>query len=407
MAENEVHPFTSAKADGGDATLVRPSNWNANHKRGQKMTNTSGSTKNQNDLVQLDATADDSSTGIATAGALILPWVVTDATIANAAQGQHFSQGDVTIKVQGNVTRGNYLRTSATAQAAEDTGVAVGSIPPVGAIGVAKTGFVGGAGTVLAYMFGFSVAYDGGSYQSMGLQAINNAGAPNTKMDLGPADLVVFRRPNGGTYTLKSVSAVTNDTGLDNTNPNGRDQASVFGVSSWVHFYLVLAFTGVGAPVVRSRSSVTAPPTGPTLATGEVAWAYVGAIRFDGSSHLISTIIRGSKAYYTTAQNALNDGRATTETAVDLSALIPPNANVFTTLTVVLFNALVQRPLHIRVVTTQDYLKPTEANGGFYTFTWEAPNVGQQFLYLWDADPGASNGLIVDVTGYTIPNGGG
>ena len=25
------HPFTSPKADGGDATLVRPSNWNADH----------------------------------------------------------------------------------------------------------------------------------------------------------------------------------------------------------------------------------------------------------------------------------------------------------------------------------------------------------------------------------------
>ena len=26
-----THPFVSTKADGGDATLVRPSNWNANH----------------------------------------------------------------------------------------------------------------------------------------------------------------------------------------------------------------------------------------------------------------------------------------------------------------------------------------------------------------------------------------
>lgn len=31
MALSITHPFTSAKADGTDATLVQPSNWNANH----------------------------------------------------------------------------------------------------------------------------------------------------------------------------------------------------------------------------------------------------------------------------------------------------------------------------------------------------------------------------------------
>ena len=31
MAVQVKHPFTSAKSDGGDATRIRPSNWNADH----------------------------------------------------------------------------------------------------------------------------------------------------------------------------------------------------------------------------------------------------------------------------------------------------------------------------------------------------------------------------------------
>jgi hypothetical protein len=51
------HRFQSAKSDGGDATLVRPSNWNAIHVHGVTSTSTN---------LTLDATHD---TVLATAGA--------------------------------------------------------------------------------------------------------------------------------------------------------------------------------------------------------------------------------------------------------------------------------------------------------------------------------------------------
>jgi hypothetical protein len=57
------------------------------------------------------------------------------------------------ILVQGVVTAGHYLRTSTTAARAEDAGVAVGGVPPVGSFGIALTASGGGAGQVAAVLF--------------------------------------------------------------------------------------------------------------------------------------------------------------------------------------------------------------------------------------------------------------
>lgn len=77
-------------------------------------------------------------------------------TIANAASGYvQFASYITTVNVQGNVTRGHYLRTSATAGRAEDAG----ATPTKGSFAIATTGYAGGAaGTVSVVMLTRSMA---------------------------------------------------------------------------------------------------------------------------------------------------------------------------------------------------------------------------------------------------------
>ena len=77
--------------------------------------------------------------------------VLTDASVGNGVDGHVCHAGYVAlVTVQGAVTAGHYLQSSATAGAATDAGA--GAI--IGAFAVALTGAAGpGAGTVAAYVF--------------------------------------------------------------------------------------------------------------------------------------------------------------------------------------------------------------------------------------------------------------
>lgn len=154
MTTNILHPFVSAKADGPDATLVRPTNWNAGHNPFLSMTNRTGSAVVQYDACAVGTANDDSFTTTTTQGDRRPLVIVQDAAgIANNASGNVQSLFESVVNVQGNVTRGNYLRFSTTAGRLEDTGVAATTSPPAGAVAVAVTGYAGGgAGTVTAIL---------------------------------------------------------------------------------------------------------------------------------------------------------------------------------------------------------------------------------------------------------------
>ena len=122
------------------------------------LTNQTGVTLSAGDVVALDL-ANNSSVALSDAQGSLRQFVVALATITAAATGVFGQSGQVTVTSQGAVTRGNYLRKSATTKALEDTGVAAGAAlqVPAGALGVALTGAAGpGAGTVVAVLFGFT-----------------------------------------------------------------------------------------------------------------------------------------------------------------------------------------------------------------------------------------------------------
>ena len=241
------------------------------------------------------------------------------------------------------------------------------------------------------------------SFGSIGQVSTNNSGTPTTQWDMD-ADVIMLRDTAGsGLVNLETRfnpgAALTNNTSTAGSTANGRDQAGAFSAGSWVHFYWIWNGT-----TLATLSSATAPPTGPTLPTGYTHWSYGGAVRFNGSSNLIPTRIVGNAAYYHARQSALTGGTATTETAVSLTALVPPNA-----LESIVFmgNARSAGPdLTIRYITTLDFLFSgaivaidVDSNMQFHI-----PNVSQQIFYLWSGAP--SNGIDIDIQGYVLPNGG-
>src|SRR6185503_11688588 len=114
------------------------------------LTNRTGGGLAAGDVVGLDP-ANDSSVTLADAVSTTQPVLIAAATIGSAAAGVFYSSGVMPVKVTGAVVRGNFLRKSATTLALEDSGVAIGTPPPAGTVGVALTDDTAGMATLLKF----------------------------------------------------------------------------------------------------------------------------------------------------------------------------------------------------------------------------------------------------------------
>lgn len=172
-----THKFISGKADGADPTLVQPSKWNQNENYGGgldgqriardsgqtdgaswtdaetvSLTNHTGSAQVAGDVVAADTTQD-SSVVLADVVGSFQKFVVAMQANANAAPGAYAKSGIVTAKAQGAITRGSYVRKSATTLAVETTGAGIGDTvnPTPGAVGLALAAASGGFVTILLF----------------------------------------------------------------------------------------------------------------------------------------------------------------------------------------------------------------------------------------------------------------
>jgi len=118
------------------------------------LTNASGATRTAGDVVVQNTASATSFTTTTTAGDTRPVFVVVDTSITASAAGYVARYGIATVNVQGNVALGNYLRTSTTAGRAADAGGSAVS----GVFGRALTSFTGTSGTVVALLFGITVA---------------------------------------------------------------------------------------------------------------------------------------------------------------------------------------------------------------------------------------------------------
>lgn len=117
------------------------------------LTNKAGETLASGDVVALDLTNDASVCKWDAVGSL-RPYFVAQATITADASGEFAYEGVVSVKAQGSIARGEWVRKSNTAKAVETTGVMVAASrrPPPGALGFALAAASGG--TVTTYWTG-------------------------------------------------------------------------------------------------------------------------------------------------------------------------------------------------------------------------------------------------------------
>lgn len=239
-----------------------------------------------------------------------------------------------------------------------------------------------------------------GTFGSRGQLSLNNSVTPNTQYDLD-ADVVVLRNTSEAIVVRHNPgAAITNNILTAGVTANGRDQAGAFSASSWVHFYWIW-----NGSTLATVSSAVAPPTGPTFPSGYTHWSYAGAVRMDASSFLVKTVIHGDEAYYQAGISVVTlTLSGTSESTVDVSAEIPPNALAMTLAGK--FNAAnATQILNLRFITTLDFLtfKSLGATANVLgVFHVEVPNIGQQFFY----QTVVSDDLLIDVVSYTLPNGG-
>ena len=244
----------------------------------------------------------------------------------------------------------------------------------------------------------------------IGALAFNNTVTPNTKLDMS-ANLVVMSAGASGSSTVANTGTKTNDTGAVGPVADGRDQAGAFGNSSWIHFYFIYNPT---TSTLASVSSLTAPPTGPVLPSGYTRWAYVCSIYKNSSGNLVKSRCAGNQVWFEATQNVLNAGGNQTETAVSLTATIPPTA--------------VSMILNCQLIVTG-----STTCGYFLILRWQTGNTSvqarvdaaaatnvisyagvslisrsQQFYYLWSNIYGTAAGLnaTIDCLGFTVSNGG-
>lgn len=170
----------SAKADGGDATLVRPvADWNNSLVMSEgndgdqpmrnsavagegwelvsgdpvSLINQSGGALAVNDVVAISA-ANDEAVKLDDVSGSLLRFVVSLGAPANTARGPFCRAGVATAKSTGTIARGQFIRKSATTKTVEDTGIAANDAngAPDGTIGESLAAAV--AGTVKALFYG-------------------------------------------------------------------------------------------------------------------------------------------------------------------------------------------------------------------------------------------------------------
>jgi len=241
-----------------------------------------------------------------------------------------------------------------------------------------------------------------GTPRVQGFQGSNNSGAPDTVYNVGPSAFVQLRSPSDGSILVRANVAIQQcDITLAGV-PGGRDQAGALNPSSWVHFYLIDDGTNI-----RALCSATALPGGPALPAGYTRWAYAAAVYLDATSHLRRVRANGDLMTYEVAQNILAGGQATAETAVNLTALVPPNA-----LSVYLHYAFdstgaLGATSTLRYIPAQDFMvfRTVAGVASLAGSQVNMPHLNQALAY--QNSSAAAAGTRIDIHGYRIPNGDG
>ena len=241
-----------------------------------------------------------------------------------------------------------------------------------------------------------------------GFTAANNVATPTTKLDMA-ASLVVAKDPNTHVVAAAAPATLTVDTALAGPAVLGRDQAAVFSNNTWIHFYYIYNPTTATLSAICSNSS-----SAPTLPSGFTQFAYAVSVLKDGTGILRNVIVRGSWVWLINPVTALSGGVSTSDAAISLSLIIPPNAYNFQLACLLIINTPVTSGgdiIFLSLVAGNDFagLSRVSASAGFGGSSTEKillPNISQQFLYrIQRISTGGTFSADFAVLGYSVGNG--
>lgn len=156
-----------------------------------------------------------------------------------------------------------------------------GGTGPAGATGA--TGATGAAGTSAGPVIS----------SSQGLKIFNNAGTPNTKVDVAALNVQMVN--SSGVSHLASPFSATVDltVGTATSTVNGMD-GEARGTSNWMYLYAISNGTTNGLLMTLTSPFVNPP----TMPSGYTFSAYLGSMRTDGSGNLYRTRQLGYDVQY-------------------------------------------------------------------------------------------------------------
>lgn len=126
-----------------------------------------------------------------------------------------------------------------------------------------------------------------------GLATINNAGTPTTKIDVSFGASCLASAVGAPAFIASGSFTIDLTTGTVTSAANGMD-GNARPTSAWVYLYVIS--TGSGS---AGLGSPTSPLSGaPTLPAGYSFYAYIGAMKCDGSANLMNSKQKGNSSQY-------------------------------------------------------------------------------------------------------------
>src|SRR3972149_3216740 len=249
--------------------------------------------------------------------------------VATNAAGTPISGATISVTLAGTTTATNIFTDAALS-------VAAANPLTVNADGTWEVFIAGGQTIRVRELAAGATTRDGDNLAGpggLGVPGVTNlsAVASTTTVRL-TADAAALRDAHQNTVVRAGFGTLTN---VINDNQTGseagkRDTAGATAAAAgfnnaWLHVYLIWNNSSL-----NTVSSLVAPLTGPTLPAGYTHWAYAGAWRA-GAPNFVRAFQRGRWIAYEVMVAVLTTGQATTETAIDLSTAIPPNALRYST----------------------------------------------------------------------------
>jgi hypothetical protein len=247
-----------------------------------------------------------------------------------------------------------------------------------------------------------------------GLNAVNHAGATTTQFDIDSAWTTLYSATGQASVTINNPALITCNTATAGPAANGRDQSAAFAASNWLHFYYIYN------PVTATLATICSlSATGPALPSGYTYYAYVCSVYWTVSSQLTPMCYRGCWGWFATEEQAAST-TATTETAFSLATYCPPqalnvNLNFQSSMTTNAsgnfdFNFVFRwlTGANYKVFSAGTAVNNATSGTQINQFAGELtmPIVGGQFLFLSSTIIGTSSTTIINVCGFSVPNGG-